>query len=131
MTKFYILLLTLFAVSFANANHDRVRYYSCSDYKNINADQSCSSEFNGLQEDICEVCREGESCFMALNNKLQRGLCQAYIEGKSCFMALNNSDRHWCQVIAEGGSCGDLRSDVDRFRCEHNEFPSRHTFWIY
>jgi len=122
-----ILIFILFAAVQANANY----YYSCSDYSKINADQSCSFEFNGLQEDICEVCREGNSCFMALDNKLHRGLCEAYIEGRSCFMALDNSDRHWCQVALEGGSCSDLRSDVDRYRCERNVFPNNHKFWRF
>lgn len=127
MKKFGLLIIILLSTGFASAND----YYSCSDYQIINSGQSCSSEFNGLQEDICEVCREGNSCFMALDNKLQRGLCEAYIEGRSCFMALGNSDRHWCQVALEGASCSDLRSDVDRYRCEHNVFPNNHNFWRF
>ena len=126
MTKVYILLLILFSTSIASAN-----YYSCSDYQNINGHIACDKEFNGPQEEVCEVCREGKSCFSAIDNRKQRGLCQAYIEGRSCFMALGSSDRRWCQVILEEGSCRHLRSDVDRFKCRHGEYPSSHTFWIY
>jgi len=125
MNKIYLLLLIVMTAATVKANS----YVSCSDYSQINANTECSTEFSGLKEEVCEVCREGKSCFMALDNKKHRGLCQAYIEGKSCFMALDNSDRHWCQVILESASCSHLKSDVDRFLCGHESYPANHNFW--
>jgi len=127
MTKILLIGMTILIANFTSAEN----LYSCSDYKNIDLKGSCQSEFNGLLADICEVCREGNSCFKAINNKKERGLCQAYIEGRSCFLALGNSDRHWCQVLNEGGSCDRLRSDVDRFKCKHGEYPDDHNFWRF
>ena len=131
MIKFYLLLMVFFSASIASANfyYPSSTYYSCSDYQYLNTDKFCSSEFSGLLEGVCEVCREGNSCFKALNNKKQRGLCQAYVEGRNCLMALSDSDQNWCKVINENKPCSILRSDVDRFKCVPGEFPADHNFW--
>ncbi len=127
MFKIISVILIVFSGTFASADY----YYLCSDYKNRNSEVLCDNEFTGTEKEICEVCREERSCFMAIDNKKMRGLCEAYIEGRSCFMALNGSDRDWCEVINENKACSVLKSDVDRSKCRERFYPFKHLFWVY
>ena len=102
----------------------------CSDFKNSN--ENCFTTYEGEKRELCQACREGSSCFMAVRDKKRQGLCSVYKEKSSCFMALNSykTDYGWCQHLAEGKTCIEALDGVEREKCERGQVPSDHYFWI-
>ncbi len=102
----------------------------CSDFKN--SKENCFTNYEGEKRELCQACREGSSCFMALRDKKRQGLCSVYKEKSSCFMALNSfkTDYGWCQHLAERKSCIESLDGTEREKCERGQIPSDHYFWI-
>jgi hypothetical protein len=120
--KNIVICLFFVSLSFsANANDG-----TCSAMKK--SDKCCFSQYDGIERNRCESCRERKSCFIALDG-IERSLCEAYLENKSCFSALNGTDRGWCEVLKERKSCFFALNGEDRKRCEKGEFPQSHIFW--
>ena len=102
---------------------------ACSFYRQ--GTRSCSIEFDGLERQRCEVCREGKSCFRATERGRERQLCEAYRENKSCFLALDSGiDRDWCEHLKENKSCFFALDGSDRTDCENGRVPIDHWFWL-
>ncbi|MBD2680807.1 MULTISPECIES: hypothetical protein [Nostoc] len=95
------------------------------------SNRSCFIEFDGLERQMCQVAREGKSCFIAMESGLPQQLCEAYREGKSCFIAINSEkDRSWCEHFKEGKSCFMALNGKERELCEEGLIPLKHFIWL-
>ncbi len=118
--------LALFLVFFPTSVFAKLE--TCAAYKSVKTD--CFSSFQGSERKICEVCRDGKSCFSSLPAGLDQDLCRAYLEGSSCFSTIADlTHRAWCTYMKEQRTCAQAFTSNEKNECEKGNIPESHIFW--